>query len=144
MKLVRFKNILTGVSSALFVLGANVSVVLAQKPTTEPAPAGAVNIGIGIGQNKIENLTIGIIIKWFLQILIIAAALVFFIWLVLGGIKWIISGGNPEKVEEARNQITAALIGLIIVFAAWAVARLIKELFGIDLFQLQNILQTGT
>lgn len=143
MKLVRFKNILTGVSSALFVLGANVSVVLAQKPTTE-STEGVGEIGIKIGQEKIENLEIGTIIKWFLQILIIAAALVFFIWLVLGGIKWITSGGNPEKVEEARNQITAALIGLIIVFAAWAIARLIKELFGIDLFQLQNILQTST
>ena len=54
--------------------------------------------------------------------------------LVIGGVRWITSGGDKAQTESARNQITAAIIGLIVVFAAWAVANLIELFFGVDLF----------
>ncbi|MBI2590350.1 MAG: hypothetical protein HYW33_00510, partial [Candidatus Blackburnbacteria bacterium] len=56
--------------------------------------------------------------------------------LVLGGIKWITSGGDKNKTEEARQQITSALVGLVVVFSAWAIAQLIRILFDVDLFNL--------
>lgn len=65
--------------------------------------------------------------------LIIAAILVF-VFLVWGGIQWITSGGDKGKTEEARNRITAALVGLAIVAAAWAVVQLVSYFFGIDVF----------
>lgn len=70
-----------------------------------------------------------------IKLLLTVAALAFFIWLILGGIRWITSGGDKTKTEEARNQITAALVGLVIVFAAWAIAQLINTFFGIDVFR---------
>jgi len=60
-------------------------------------------------------------------------ALVFFFMLILGGLKWVMAGGDEKKVGEARGQITNALIGLAIVFAAWAIMKLIGTLFGIDI-----------
>jgi len=56
--------------------------------------------------------------------------------LVIGGIKWIASGGDKGQTEAARNQITAALVGLVIVFAAWAILALIRTFFGVDIFSL--------
>jgi hypothetical protein len=53
----------------------------------------------------------------------------------MGGIKWITSDGDEKSVEGARSQITNALIGLAIVFAAWAILRLIGILFGVNLTQ---------
>jgi len=41
---------------------------------------------------------------------------------LLGGFKWMTSGGNEEKVGEAKKLLGAGVIGLIIVFAAWAIA----------------------
>jgi len=59
--------------------------------------------------------------------------------LVIGGIKWIASGGDKAQTESARNQITAALVGLVIVFAAWAILALIKVFFGIDILTTLTI-----
>lgn len=68
---------------------------------------------------------------------LVIAAIIFFFMLVIGGIKWIASGGDKGATEGARNQITAALVGLVIVFAAWAIAGLVRAFFGgIDIFNL--------
>jgi hypothetical protein len=51
----------------------------------------------------------------------------------MGAIQWITSGGDKGQLEGARNKITNALIGLIIVGASWAVFTLIGQFFGIAL-----------
>ena len=66
----------------------------------------------------------------------VVAALLFFFMLVVGGIEWIIAGGDKAASENARKRITSALIGLAIVFVAWAIVALIKTLFGVDILNL--------
>ena len=68
-----------------------------------------------------------------ISFVLIVAAIAFFFMLVLGGIKWITSGGDKGKTEAARNQITAGLVGLVIVFAAWAILKLVESFFGVSL-----------
>ena len=82
------------------------------------------------------DLTIGGIVSGLVSLILVIASLVFFFILVVGGITWIASGGDKAKTEEARNRITAALVGLVIVFAAWAIVQLINVFFGIDIFSL--------
>ncbi len=60
---------------------------------------------------------------------VIAIILVFF-YLIWGGIEWITSGGEKGKTESARNKITAAVIGLIILAAAYAILTLTLQLLG--------------
>jgi len=72
-----------------------------------------------------------------IKFVLVIAALVFFFVLVIGGIQWIISGGDKTGAETARKRITAALVGLAIVFVAWAIGSLIKALFGFDIFDLK-------
>lgn len=63
-------------------------------------------------------------------ILILAGALVF-AYLIWGAIKWITSGGDKSKVEEARNKITSAIVGLLILAAVWAIFNLVLTIaFG--------------
>ncbi|MDP4009907.1 MAG: hypothetical protein Q8P53_02900 [Candidatus Shapirobacteria bacterium] len=81
----------------------------------------------------VKNLTVGSIIGGLINLVLIVASLIFFFILVIGGIKWIVSNGDEKSVESARSQITNALIGLAIVFAAWAILKLIGILFGLDL-----------
>lgn len=78
----------------------------------------------------------GDLITLFINIAIIAAAVIFFFFFVIGGIKWITSGGEKTKVESARGTLTSAVVGLVAVFAVFAVMRLIENLFGIDLLQI--------
>lgn len=82
---------------------------------------------------NLEKLTVGGIISGAISLVLIVVALVFFFILVFGGLKWVTSGGDEKKVGEARSQITNALIGLAIVFAAWAIMKLIGTVFGIDI-----------
>ena len=83
------------------------------------------------------SLTIEGMVSGFIRLILVIAGLAFFFILVVGGIKWILSGGDKAHTEGARNQITAALVGLVIVFAAWAIVALIKVFFGgIDIFNL--------
>ncbi len=71
-----------------------------------------------------------------IKLVLVVAALVFFFVLVIGGIQWILSGGDKAGAETARKRITAALVGLAIVFVAWAIGTLIQALFGFDIFNL--------
>ncbi|OGM59165.1 hypothetical protein A3A75_03020 [Candidatus Woesebacteria bacterium RIFCSPLOWO2_01_FULL_39_10] len=56
--------------------------------------------------------------------------------LVWGGVRYITSGGDKAQTEAARGQITAALVGLVIVFAAWAIINLVNIFFGVNILQL--------
>lgn len=66
----------------------------------------------------------------------IIAALIFFFMFIIGGIQWMTSGGDKAATESARGKITAALIGLVIVFLVYAILNLIKTLLGIDLTKI--------
>ena len=62
-------------------------------------------------------------------VMVIAAVLVFF-YLIWGGIEWITSGGDKGKTESARGKITAAVIGLIVIAASYAVLTLALNFLG--------------
>lgn len=48
-------------------------------------------------------------------------SLVAVVMIIVGGIRWLTSGGNEEQVELAKKTISAALIGMVIVLLAWAI-----------------------
>ena len=89
--------------------------------------------------SNLGGLSIEQIIGGFVNLILIVAAVIFFFILVIGGIRWITSGGDKANTEAARNQITAALVGLVIVFAAWAIIQLIQTFFGITIIGGINI-----
>lgn len=65
-----------------------------------------------------------------LVIVMIVAALFVFLYLLLGAFKWITSGGDKGKIEQARNHITSAVIGLIILAASYAILNLALSFLG--------------
>ena len=90
-----------------------------------------VNIGtLTLSQGYASN--IGPIISGVLSFIMAISALLVFLYLILGGVQWITSGGDKGKTEEARNKITAAVIGLIILAAAYAVLKIMLGFLGLD------------
>lgn len=65
-----------------------------------------------------------------LTLIIAIAALLVFLYLIWGGIDWITSGGDKGKTEQARQKIVAAVIGLIIVAASYAILTLALNFLG--------------
>jgi len=80
---------------------------------------------------KINN--IGQLLSAVVGLLLIISALLAFFFLILGGIQWITSGGDKAGMEAARNKITHAIVGLIIVGAAWAVMILVQNFLGVTI-----------
>lgn len=87
---------------------------------------------VGFGQ-ELTGLTVPGIISGAISLILLVVALVFFFILIMGGLRWVMSEGDQKNVEAARNQITNALIGLAIVFAAFAIMKLIQTIFGINI-----------
>ena len=81
----------------------------------------------------IKITDIGKLISAGVGTILIIAALLAFLYLILGGIKWITSGGDKAGMEEARNKITHAIVGLIIVGAAWAIMSLVQNFLGVQI-----------
>ncbi len=70
-----------------------------------------------IGTGDIETAATSII-----GTILTLLGLVALVIVLIGGFKWMTSGGNEEKVGEAKKLLGAGIIGLIIIFAAWAIA----------------------
>jgi hypothetical protein len=70
-------------------------------------------------------------------IMIIIAAVLSLFYLVLGGIQWTTSGGDKQKVAQARSRITFAIVGLIVAMASFAIVTIIGGFFNIPLLGSQ-------
>jgi len=58
------------------------------------------------------------------------AAVVLFIMIIVGGFKYITSGGNPKLAESAKHTLTYAILGMILVAAAFLVLQFIETFTG--------------
>lgn len=84
-------------------------------------------------QQQIKITDLGQLISAVVGTLLIVAALIAFLYLILGGIQWITSGGDKSAMETARNKITHAIVGLVIVGAAWAIMLLVQNFLGVKI-----------
>ncbi len=78
------------------------------------------NIGLGESDpreiaSKIINVALG-----FLGIVAVVI-------IIIGGFKWMTASGNEDKVAEAKKLIVAGIIGLVIILAAYAIAKFVLE-----------------
>ena len=74
---------------------------------------------------------LGVLLGNVLALLFFVAGLLAFIFIMIGGIQWIAAGGDKIAAAAARDRITAAIIGLVIVVAAFAITRILEAVFGI-------------
>lgn len=72
----------------------------------------------------------GKLISALLNFVIIIAVLLVFVYLLWGGIEWIMSGSDKGKAESARTKITSAIIGLIVLAASWAILTIVLNFLG--------------
>lgn len=73
------------------------------------------------------------VLTFLLRFLFIVGGLIAILYLLLGALAWITSGGNKESVDKAREKIQAALIGLILMFAVLAIIAVIENILSIGL-----------
>jgi amino acid transporter len=74
------------------------------------------SIDIGLGTADLKTTVINII-RWALGFMTLLAV----VFIIYGGFIWLTAGGDESRVEKAKQIITAAVIGLIIILLAWAI-----------------------
>lgn len=73
------------------------------------------------------------IINTIIPVIFVLAALILLIMLIFGGFTIFVSAGNPEKIKKGTGMITSALIGFLIIFAAYWIIQLLELTFGINI-----------
>lgn len=75
------------------------------------------------------------LISNFFGLATIGAGLGLLVYLILGGFKFVTSGGDSKAADSAKAMMTNAVIGLIIVVAVYFIVGIVGKVLGINILQ---------
>ncbi|MBI3336467.1 hypothetical protein HYZ98_02790 [Candidatus Peregrinibacteria bacterium] len=67
----------------------------------------------------------------FIALALIAASILCLIYIIVGGIAFILSAGDEDKIKKAIHTIRFAIVGLIVSFVGFFVVRFLSALLDI-------------
>ncbi len=82
-------------------------------------------------RDLLENGSVLDIIATFIALALIAASVLCLIFIIVGGISFILSAGNEDKIKKAVHTIRFAIIGLFVTFIAFFAVSWISRLLEI-------------
>ena len=74
-----------------------------------------------LGKAQISKVTIGSMAETVIKMALGLLAVIFLILMVYAGYLWMMARGNEDDVKKAKDIIIAAIIGLIIIVAAYSI-----------------------
>ncbi len=74
------------------------------------------------------SLSLGGLLSFVIRLMFVAAGLAALIFMLLGALSWITSGGNKENVEKAREKIVAAVVGIVLIVVVVGIAVTLEQL----------------
>lgn len=118
-----FKKIGAQVAQATLLASAWSSIAWAQVPKS---------LRDGAGDAKPDGAAteINVVFKNVANTLIFIVGAVAVIMLIVGGLRYVLSGGNKEAVEGAKNTILYAIIGIIVAILAFAAVQFVIGQFS--------------
>lgn len=88
--------------------------------------------------NDAQNIRLTDFINKGIAYAIIVAGFLSIVFIFIGGISFILSGGQEEKIKQAVSTIRYAIIGLIITILAVIIVNAIGKIIGIETTQYIN------
>lgn len=70
-----------------------------------------------------------------ITIFLVAGVIVSVLFIIWGGINWITSNGDKQKLASARARITWAIIGLVIMLISFLIINMIGYFLGVELLK---------
>ena len=108
--------------------------------TSVPAPYATEVLDLGVRANDfggalvtMNNFTILELVQMFIVYAFIIAGALSAIFIFVGGISFILSGGNDEKIKSAVNTIRYSIVGLIVTVLSFTFIMIIGRIFGLNL-----------
>jgi hypothetical protein len=97
-------------------------------------------------RDLLENGTPMQLFATFIALALIAASLLCLVFIIVGGISFILSAGNEEKIKKAVHTIRYAIIGLFVTFIAFFavswVSKLLDIPFDLNFSTIVNLMQS--
>jgi len=90
-----------------------------------PAAFAQGDLFSGIDNPSAGFSSFGDLINQGINLVFIIAGIAVLIYLFFGAFTYLTAGDNEDQVKSARTRITNAIVGLIILAAAWAIWRFI-------------------
>ena len=69
--------------------------------------------------------------KRIINVVTAIAILIFLVMMFVGGFQFLFAGGDPKAIARARNTLTFAIIGLIVLLAVWFLLLAIQSVTGV-------------
>lgn len=120
-------QIITGASAAVTLLAGR-AMAAAEQIEDAPARAGA-DAARGDGMPADLVGSNGVFTK-ITNTVLYAVGIISVIMLIVGGLRYVVSGGDSKKVTDAKNTIMYALIGLIIAILSYAIVNFVINAIG--------------
>lgn len=79
------------------------------------------------------GLALATLIASLWRAIIVLGGIALLLYLVWGGIEWIMAGSDSGKLESAKQRMTQAVVGMAILAATVAIAVFIGSILKIDL-----------
>ncbi len=103
-------------------LAADGRLVAANKPAQTTIQISADDLNLGSNPpTKVDSSTIGNL----LGIAYFLAGIVAVIVIIIGGIRYAAANGDSSQIQAAKNMITYAVVGLVVVVAASAITQFV-------------------
>jgi uncharacterized Tic20 family protein len=93
-------------------------------------PGVAFSIAPGTGYET-KTVDLSNIPSFIFSLLLVIGVVIAIAFLIYGGIKWALSGGDKAAVDAARKHIVAAIIGLVIIVTAFVIVGFVFQIIGI-------------
>lgn len=93
-----------------------------------------VNFGAleNIASPSFSGGTISDIINAIVLIVFPVAGFALLIYLIVGGYRYLLSGGDPKSIQAAKGVISQALVGFLIIFFAFWIVVITAEILGLQ------------
>lgn len=72
--------------------------------------------------------SVGHFVAVVLQAVLSFLSIIFLVLIIISGFRWMTAGGNDEQVKKATSTMTSAVIGLVVVLAAYAITYFIFKI----------------
>lgn len=89
------------------------------------------------GNNPAQFSDLEVVFSNIVQAILALAGIVLFITLLIGGFKFITSGGDPKAIDSARKTLTFAIAGMVLIAAAYLILRFINVFTGVDVINFR-------
>jgi hypothetical protein len=111
------------------------------KSLIPPAYAAPIDLGPITGTGTFQNITgspqqqLSDFLSSLITTITVVGSLAFVVYFTIGGLKWIVAGGDKAKVAEAQSQMTQAALGLIAIVASFFIVGIVGSVLGIDVLR---------